>query len=1044
MKKLLWISGIILLILIILIGGLSLYLTDERLQSMIVPEVRELTGRDVQIEHISYTLFRTFPRFGVVIEGVEVPDPAGENLASMDGLLLSLNLIPLLSSEVSIHRLEIDGPDFTYIVYEDGTTNLDDFLPEEVPEEPDDEAGEPVDPEALMDLDLSEVVITNAAFGMIDHETETVVQLADLDIRSSLRFAEVLESTMDITLGSLDVILEGQRLVTGLGFQLTQTSVLDLPGENLDLSDGRLNLQGLGLTLEGNISDWSEGEPLVDLQIASESDDFGALLDLVPPDFEEYIADLDTGGELDLSVTLQGRISEEEVPAFEAKAAIVDGFIQHSDVPERISGITLSARADNELVVIEEFEATAGETRLSASGNIRDPLDDSAVFSFNSTMNADLSTAGRYVPLEEFDIRELAGLIEINAEAGGAVWNPEEAEFDVRAGLSGGRIVHAEVDRPVEDIVVEMRATHEEVSITRATARSSDNFFSATGSVTTPLDFESAAFTASGEVTLDLATIDEYYPIDTDTLDMRGMITLNGSANGMVEDPENAAFSVEFELADGRIAYHQIDQAIEELTAVVQANEQTVAIADARIRSGTNRFSMSGEVTDYMEDSAAFDLKINGLLALDEMNAYYPVEEEFDLVMSGEIDSGARLRGRIDDLEAVRLDGSVVASDVNMESPDILLPLTELNGALEFSGNDLNAEEITFNFGESDYFVAGSIRNYRSLMYEPDEAEPAQFTGLFRSGFFNSDEFMDFEDPPEGTEPEPFEAFLPNLAGQFDAEINRLQFFGMEATDVQGTLDMTPQYIGSDHAELAIFDGTMDGNFRWEVLAPDHTAFTFAGNLDKVRIEELFSQMDFGGRVNLADHVEADFSATTDFYVEFDEYLEMDMEELFADGDFGMEEARVAGHPVQTAMADMLGIDDLRDLALDSWTSVYHIEDGIMRLDDFNLTSRQLGLNMSGTQDLIDDELDYRAEIVLPGSWADRLGGTIPSEGAEALKRDDGKLVLPATIRGSSENPRPGLDNERIRELVEEYLKDQARDAGRDVLEDVLDRFQRN
>ncbi len=1035
MKKLIWVLGIILLIFIILIGGLSLYLTDERLRTMILPEVRELTGRDVQVEHISYTLFRTFPRFGLVIDGLVVPDPVEEKLASMDGLLLSLNIFPLLRSEVSIHLLQIDGPDFTYIVYEDGTTNLDDFLPEV----PDDEPVDPMDPDALMDLELSEVIITNAAFGMIDHAAETVVQLSELDIRSSLRFTEVLESTMDITLGSLDITLEGQRLVTGLGFHLTQTSVLDLPGENLNLMDGRLNLHGLGLTLEGNISDWGDGEPLVDLGIASESDDFGALLDLVPPDYEAYIADLDTGGELDLTVSLQGRISEEEVPAFEARAAIVDGFIHHSDVPERISGITLTARADNDLVVIETLEATAGETRLSASGEIRDPLDEAALFSFSGTMNADLSTAGRYVPLDEFDIRELAGLIEINAEADGALWNPEEAGFDVRAVLSGGRIVHAEVARPVEDIAVEMHATHEEVSITSATARSSDNYFSITGSVTSPLDLETATFAASGDVTLDLATIDEYYPIDTDTLDMRGMITLSGSANGLVEDPENASFSVEFELADGYIAYHQIDQAIEELTAVVRANEQTVTITDARVRSGTNRFSMSGEVTDYMEDSAAFDLTINGLLALGEMNAYYPLEEEFGLVMSGEIDSGARIYGRVDDLEAVRVDGSVVASDVHMESPDLLLPLTELNGTLQFSGDDVNADEITFYFGESDYFVAGTIRDYRALMYEPDEADPAGFNGRFRSDFFNSDEFMDFEDVPE--DPEPFEAFLPNLAGQFDAEISRLQFFGMEATDVRGTVEMTPHHIGSDHAELAIFDGTMDGSFRWDVLAPDHTAFTFAGNLDKMRVEELFSQMDFGGRVNLADHVQADFSATTDFYVEFDEYLEMDMEVLFASGDFGMEEARVAGHPVQTAMAGLLGIDDLRDLALDSWTAVYNIEDGIMELDDFNLTSRQIGLNMSGTQNLIDDELDYRAEIVLPGEWAGRLGSTIPSEGVEALRREDGNLVLPATIRGTSENPRPGLDNERIRDLVEQHLQDRARDAGRDVLEGVFDRL---
>ncbi|MDG5767608.1 AsmA-like C-terminal region-containing protein [Balneolales bacterium ANBcel1] len=1037
MKKLALALGILLLVLIVLIGGLSLYLTDDRLRSMILPEVQELTGRDVQIERISYSLFRTFPRFGLIIEGVDVPDPVEDTFFRVDQLLVSVDLIPLIRSEIRVNRLEIDRPEFTYIVYEDGSTNIDPFLAEEPADIPDD----PAEPGEIMDLDLSEIVITGAAFGMIDHSTGTTAMLSGLDIQSSLRFTDVLESTMDITLESLDVSFEGQQLVSGLGFHLTQTSILDLENEILNLLDGRLNLHGLGLTLEGSISDWGGGEPMVDLQIASASDDFGALLDLVPPDYEEFIAGLETGGGLDLSVSLSGRISEEDIPAFEAQASITDGFIQHSDVPERISGIRLSARADNTLVVIETFEASAGASRLSATAEIRDPLEETAVFTFNGTMNADLSTANRYVPLEEFDIRELAGLIDIRAVAEGMVWNPEEASFDVSATLSGGRIGHAELGRPVEDIEVEVNATRESVRISRATARSSDNYFSGTVQITSPLEPEIAAFEADGEITLDLATVGEYYPIDSDTLSMRGMISFSGSVAGLLETPEEATFSGLFELRDGFLSYHQIDQDIEDLTAVVRATDQTVTIEEARVRSGTNRFSLSGSVNRYMEDDASFDLTVNGLIALAEINAYYPVEEEFGLVMGGEIESGARLRGRIDDLEAVRLDGSVVASEVHMASPDLMLPLRELNGSLEFIGDDLHAESITFYFGESDYSISGRIRNYMAIMEEPGSAEPARFTGSFRSELFNADEFMDFEEPPEDFEPEPFEAVLPNLAGSFDAEIAVLQFFGMEATDIKGTIEMSPNHIGSDEVSVHIFDGTVHGDFRWDVFAADHTGITFNGELDKVRVQELFSQMDFGGQLQMAEHIRADFSATTEFYAEFDEYLEMDMAALFTTGDFGMEEARVAGHPVQVAIAELLGVNELRDLSLDSWTAKYHIEDGIMRLDDFNLTSRDIGLNLSGTQNLIEDELDYRAELILPGAWAGRIGGVLPGDAVDALRRDDGKLVIPATIRGTSENPRPGLDQERIRELVEEYLKERARDAGRDILEGILNRF---
>ena len=1039
MKKIALVLGILILIIVILIGGLSLYLTDERLRSWVLPEIQEVTGRDVQIERISYTLFRTFPRFGLVIEGLEVPDPREEKFAGVERLVAAVNLIPLIGGEVSVHRLEVDRPEFTYIIYEDGSTNLDDFLPEEDPDALPEEDPEPAE---VMDLDLSEIIISNATFGMTDHETETSVILSQLDIRSSLRFTDVLESTMDVELGSLDVTFEGQRMVSGLGLTLTQTSVLDPEGEVLNLEDGRLNLLGLGLMLEGSISDWGEGEPLVDLNIESESDDFGALLDLVPPDFEEFIADLETGGELELVISLQGRIGEDEVPSFEARAMITDGYIQHSEVPERVSGIRLSANAVNDLVVIEAFEAAAGETRISASGEIRDPLEESAIFEVNGSMRADLSSMDRYVPLEEFDITDLAGLADISADATGPVWDPENAHFDVSLSLSNGRIAHAEIPRAFEDIVVELRATHQEVSISRATARSSDNFFSATGTLTSPLDPDAATFEANGEVTWDLETVKEYYPIDEDTLSMRGMISFSGSGSGRLDDPGNAAFDLDLELSDGFIDYHELGQPIEDLTTRVNITERNVSIADATVRSGSNRFSMNGNIRNYMEENASFDLTINGLLVLQEMNSYYPIEEEFGLVMSGNVDSDVRLRGSIDDLEGIRLNGTVEAGDITMESPDLLLPLADLNGTIEFQGEDLTTDDITFLFGESDYHVSGDIKNFKALMYEPGEAAPTQFTGRFRSGFFDADEFLDFEDVPE--DPEPFDAWLPNLEGEVDVEIDLLQFFAMEATDIKGTIELSPYHIGSEDARLAIYEGTMDGSFRWDVFAVDHTGFTFNGELMNMRVEELFSHFDLGGQANLAEHVRADFNASTEFYAEFDEFFEMDMMELFADGDFGMDEARITNHPVQVGLANLLNSNDLRDLSLDTWTAEYLIEDGVMHLDNFNLTSQDLGLNLSGTQDLISDELDYRAEIVMPGGWVDRLAGTIPGEGREALKRDDGMLVLPITIRGTSESPRPGVDDSRVREAVEDYLRRRAEEEGRDIIDGVLDRFRRN
>ncbi len=1032
MKKAAIIIGALLLLILIFIAGLSLYLTDDRLREMVVPELREATGRDVEIERISYTLFRTFPRFGLVIEDLHIPDPQEDKLASVDEILLSLNLIPLLRSEISIHQFLATRPDFSFIIYEDGATNLDDFFPEEDPDEE-------VETAELPDISLSEIIISDAFFGFDDREHDTSARLSGLDITSALTFSDKLESTLDARLSNLEVVFEGRQMVSGLGLSLSQTSILDLAEEMLTVEDGSLNIQGLALTLEGQFSEWSDGEPFVDLQIASESDDFGSLLDLVPPDFEEYVADLETGGELDVNASLEGRFTEDSLPGFNANATIAEGFLHYADLPDQISDISLNAVATNDLFTLESFRASAAETQISASGEITDPLEESALFSFSGLMDADLAAAERYVPLDEFDIEELAGLISVSAESSGPLWDPEDAEFDVNGELTDGLIKHAQIGRAFEDNLVTLNATHEEVRLDEATARSSDNYFALSGLLTSPLQPETATFEGSGEIEWDLATVPEYYPIDTDTLDVRGNLSLNGSASGLLGDPENADFDISTDLSDGYISYHHLGHPLEELSGSLQATPNLISIASADVRSAGNRFSLSGDVEDYMEESTGFDLTLNGLLNLAEINDYYPVEDEFGLVLSGQIDSEKQMVGRIDALEDIALYGPVSASDVNMDSPDLILPLTDLNGDITFQGEDIEAESVEFLFGESDYYITGVIEDFKALMYEPGERNPAHYSGTYSAEFLNVDEFMDFEDEED---PEPFDAWLPNITGDLDGEIRRMQFFGMEATDITGQAELNPDYVALHDGSLSIYGGSMDGAFQWDVFAVDHTGFTFSGDLDDMRVDELFRDFDLGGRANLAEYVDANFNATTDFYAEFDEYLELDMHELGAEGEFGMDNARIAGHPIQVGLADLLRLDDLKDLALDSWAANYEIADGTMKLENFNLTSMGLGLNLNGSQDLIEDELDYRADVVLPGTWADRISSSVlPSQAKEALKREDGNMVVPVRIRGTSSSPRPRLDDEEIRVIVERYLRDRAEDEGRDILDGVLRRI---
>ncbi|MEX0928337.1 MAG: hypothetical protein WDZ53_02955, partial [Balneolales bacterium] len=80
----------------------------------------------------------------------------------------------------------------------------------------------------------------------------------------------------------------------------------------------------------------------------------------------------------------------------------------------------------------------------------------------------------------------------------------------------------------------------------------------------------------------------------------------------------------------------------------------------------------------------------------------------------------------------------------------------------------------------------------------------------------------------------------------------------------------------------------------------------------------------------------------------------------------------------------------------------------------------------------------------LPGRFADSLGRLITRQGAEALKGDNDRFTIPLQITGTTENPRPSLDEGRIQNLVAEYLRSRAQDEGRDAVRGLLNRLRDN
>lgn len=1016
MKKLLITLSVFLTLLILLIAGLNLYFTDDRLRDMILPQVKNATGSDVQVEEMSVTFFRTFPRFGLEVEGVTVPDPQNNPVATIDNLVLSLELFPLFNDEISLSRLSIINPTLFYTVFNDSTSNID-FLLETTEEPEPDENG--------YSLSIPGFALTNASVFYTDETSQTNVSLEQLDADISLFFDDLIESQIDADLGSLNVTIDDTEYITDLSLSLDQTSTLDLDQERINFTEGIFSIRGLAFNLAGSVEKWSSDAPELSLQFSSASENFGELLQLAPPEFEEHITGLETRGSLALEGSIEGIYTEDTLPDFNITMDVADGFIQNPDLPEAIREIYFQLIINNQLATLNEFRAQAGENHLTASGTVNNPFDENATFSLDLDGDINLSTVDSFYPTGDFGIEELAGLLKADATATGRIDQPENAVFSGNFILSDGLLKYADVPNRIEQINASVSANENRVDIAESGFIAADNRFRLSGSVLRPLDEENRTVDVTADINFDLATIKDFYPIDEDTLRMSGSLISQIALRG-VPNPDQIETLVQrgtIELTNGFLAHTSISNPLEDITFRAEADGPQLMVQEARFKTGENDLSMNGSVTNYLSETPNIDLVFDGNAVLSSIANYYSLEPWIQ-ELTGNAMLNLNTKGPINDIMNIALNGAFEVNNVEASGDSLLLPVTNLSGRMEVTPQQMDLESFSMNLGNSDISLQGSLQNYLGFMEEnpSSEARP-EISGTYSSNLLQIDEMINWEE--ESDDPLPIE--LPNLTASVDASIDQLIIFGIPVTEISGNGRLTPTLISVDEAEATMFDGKATGRMDWNVPSPSQTNLVFNGRLDSLKAETFFRDTGFlGPKSTIHNYITGFFNSEIEYSTELTPLIEPDVTTTIAEGTFGMTKARLQGHPIQEKIADFLNTPELERLTLDEWTANVSIRDTVMTLENLSITSGNLGIQLDGTLHMISDRIDYKATLLLPEQFKRGIATVISSRAADALQLEDGRIAVPVRITGTTENPQIGPDTDTIDGIIRGYIRDGA------------------
>lgn len=796
-----WIIRIVatLLVLVVLVtASLSLYLTDERLTDLVMPPLKDTLGDGVKVDKLGYTFFSTFPEFSLVIEGLTLDSPQGEPVMRLASLRVVVPVRPLLSGQVDVTSLHLDTPELSYLVRQDGTTNID-FLTTS-------EADSTAADTSSATIRLDAIHISNGKIVYKDLQSVMGAELEGLDLTAAIRLGDVIESDVELSVAGLTLSMDGTTLIDSLPVSMRQSSTLDAANERLELRDGAFSIRGLALNTTGSVSAWSGDSMAYRFDFASASDNFGALLDLVPEEYKEQVNGVDTRGGLTLKGWVDGNLAM-DIPTFDIVMTVTDGYLKHPSAPKPIEDVQIDLAATNALLTLNAFSARAEKNTVSVTGRVVEP------FSHKGT------------------------------------------------------------------------------------------------------------FTLDAKADVDLGAMETFYPISEFGLAVSGLLKLNLGGNGRLDTPD-----------------------------------------------------------------------------------------------------------------AMKFKGGVTVNGVNVDTEDLDVPLKDMNGELVFNDANVDLKAFTFSMGSSDVNLTGSMVNYRNLMEVVGSASPARLTASYSSRFLNVDEIYDINETSE----DPLYMDLPNLSSTLTARIDSLVFVGIPITQIRGKAVTTPKMLEMSEASARVFNGGMSGYVKWDIPQRDYTWITFRGDLTNVRSETFFKEFQLGGKSQFHQYVSGGLTAKATFVTAMDAMFVQDAKTIQGNGTFGMDRARVKGHPTQVKIADLIGIAELKDVSLDAWTASFDIKDGLMTLRDMNLTSKDIGLNLNGTHNLVTDRIAYKVHIVLPASYGTRVERLLTKDGVEALKNANGAIVIPMSVSGTSSEPSVGLDQDFIKAAIREYLKKKGTDAAGRILQGII------
>lgn len=510
-----------------------------------------------------------------------------------------------------------------------------------------------------------------------------------------------------------------------------------------------------------------------------------------------------------------------------------------------------------------------------------------------------------------------------------------------------------------------------------------------------------------------------------------GEITMSGSLKGSANELSTIKISALLELSKGRIDYTQKKISLTDLEAKGsfyyggKHNSEVLNLKHFKGKVKTGKFSGNTTIRNF--SNPAVNLEISIQTNLSEFSSF--LENEYLSDFKGNLIADIKYNGTYK--KGTRLDkqttGQATFTDIGFDYNH--MPISNINGSVEFRDNKMYFDGLTCNVGSSDIKANGFIDNLNSYIFNEQKNVHASLN-LFSDKLVLED-ILGLVIKQKSTN-KATGMFPPNLSFNAVMSVNSLTYKKLITQNISGNFNLSEEILRGTRISINALGGriTADGliNGRYGNKAQIVTKADFKG----VDITQLFYQFnEFGQNSLVSSNLKGKADASVNFATSLFSDFSVNTESAEAIADIEIRNGELNNFEPLQALSRFLDAKELKNIRFETLKNRIEISHKTVLIPSMQIKSSALDLAGYGTHTFGND-INYHVNMLLSDVIRAKQKNKKVSE--QSVEDDGyGKPRLFLKLTGPIDNPLVQYDTRAVKNKIVDDFKNE-----KQVFKDVI------